>query len=444
MIPLIRSLYFQNRFFIALGLVVLLFVISFSFPVLFVISQLTLLVVILLLLADMLLLYRVKRGIHGKRICPDKLSNGDENEITLTIENYYNFEAHLSIIDEIPAQFQIRNFSIELTIPKNSVHTLNYTLRPVKRGAYHFGAVNIFAGTNIQFIRRRFRFSQSKAVPVYPSFIQMRKYELLAISNRLTEFGIKKIRRIGQNREFEQIKEYVVGDDYRTINWKATARRSTLMVNTYQDERAQQVYAVIDKGRTMKMPFEGMTLLDYAINASLVISNIAIRKEDKAGLIAFQHKVQTIVPASRRNRQLLLLMEALYKQKTAYKEANFAALYATVKRKITQRSLLLLFTNFESVSGLERQLPYLRRLATQHLLIVIFFRNTELYALLDQKATHIEEVYHKTIAEKFAFEKNMIVDELAKYGIQAVLTTPQHLSVDTINKYLELKARGLI
>src|SRR5690606_37930882 len=127
-------------------------------------------------------------------------------------------------------------------------HTLTYTLRPVKRGAYHFGAVNIYAGTNVQFIRRRFRFSQNKTVPVYPSFIQMRKYELLAISNRLTEFGIKKIRRIGQNREFEQIKEYVVGDDYRTINWKATARRGTLMVNTYQDERAQQVYAVIDKG----------------------------------------------------------------------------------------------------------------------------------------------------------------------------------------------------
>src|SRR5690606_40532545 len=123
-----------------------------------------------------------------------------------------------------------------------------------------------------------FRVSQNKTVPVYPSFRQMRKYELPAISNRLTEFGIKKIRRIGQNREFEQIKEYVVGDDYRTINWKATARRGTLMVNTYQDERAQQVYAVIDKGRTMKMPFEGMTLLDYDINASLVISNIAIRK----------------------------------------------------------------------------------------------------------------------------------------------------------------------
>lgn len=444
MVSLFRSLYFQNRFFTALGLVVILFIISFSFSLFFIIAQLALLVVLVLLLADIILLYRVKTGINGSRICPDKLSNGDENAISITIENHYNFDAHLNIIDEIPVQFQVRNFSLKLTVPKNSVHTVNYTLRPVKRGSYHFGAVNIYAATNIQFIRHRFRFSQNKSVPVYPSFIQMRKYELLAISNRLTEFGIKKIRKIGQNQEFEQIKEYVTGDDYRTINWKATARRSRLMVNTYQDERAQQVYAVIDKGRTMKMPFEQMTLLDYAINASLVISNIALRKADKAGLITFQHKVQAVLPASRRNRQLLILMETLYNQKTAYKEANFAALYATVKRKITQRSLLLLFTNFESVSGLERQLPYLRRLATQHLLVVIFFKNTELYALLDQKATNVEEVYHKTIAEKFAFEKNMIVDELAKYGIQAVLTTPQQLSVDTINKYLELKARGLI
>ena len=444
MITLIRSLYFQNRLFIALGLVVLLFIISFSFPVLFIISQLALSVVILLLLIDLILLYRAKTGIKGWRICPDKLSNGDENEISIALENHYGFDAHLKIIDEVPFQFQIRDFALSLTVPKNSAYTVNYTVTPVKRGEYDFGAVNVFAGSNIGFIRRRFRFSQNKMVPVYPSFIQMRKYELLAISNRLTEFGIKKIRRIGQNQEFEQIKEYVAGDDYRTVNWKATARRGSLMVNTYQDERAQQVYAVIDKGRTMKMPFEGMTLLDYAINASLVIANIALRKEDKAGLITFQHRVQTIVPASRRNRQMLLLMEALYKQKTAYKEANFAGLYAAVKRKITQRSLLLLFTNFESVSGLERQLPYLRRLATQHLLVVILFKNTELYALLDKPAHTLEEVYHKTIAEKFAFEKNIIVDELAKYGIQAVLTTPQQLSVDTINKYLELKARGLI
>ncbi|MGB3779756.1 MAG: DUF58 domain-containing protein, partial [Tunicatimonas sp.] len=222
------------------------------------------------------------------------------------------------------------------------------------------------------------------------------------------------------------------------------ARRGGLMVNNYQDERSQQVYALIDKGRTMQMPFEGMSLLDYAINASLVIANIAIKKDDQAGLVTFQHQVQTVVPASRRSKQMYLLMEALYHQKTAYKEADYAALYTTVRRRITQRSLLLLFTNFASLSALERQLPYLRQLARDHVLVVLFFKNTELYGLLQEPVRTVADVYQQTIAEKFIFEKKVIVERLQQFGIHAVLTTPQQLSVDTINQYLALKARGLI
>jgi uncharacterized protein (DUF58 family) len=281
-------------------------------------------------------------------------------------------------------------------------------------------------------------------VPVYPSYVQMRKYELMAISNKLTETGIKKIRRIGHNLEFELIKEYVPGDDYRTINWKATARRQHLMVNHYQDERSQQVYCLIDKGRVMQMPFNGMSLLDYAINASLVISNIAIKKSDKAGLITFQDKIGTTLPASKRNKQMMQIMEVLYNQKTAYRESDFSVLYSHVRRKITQRSLLLLFTNFESIYGLHRQLAYIKSLSRQHLVVVIFFENTEVTKLIDQQATDLREVYYKAVAEKFNFEKRLIVKELNKNGVQALLTSPEKLTVNTINKYLELKARGMI
>ncbi len=441
---LLHTLYLNNRFFWVFGTIGVLFVISFSFPVLFIIAQLALLVALIVLLVDITLLYRVKQGLAGKRHCPDKLSNGDENSLQIVLENYYRFPVAVRIIDELPFQFQKRDFQAKTSIPPGKVHTHTYQVRPVRRGVYQFGAVNAFVSTHIGLVSRRFRFSEDKEVPVYPSFMQMRKYELLAISNKLTEFGIKKIRRIGHNQEFEQIKEYVAGDDYRTINWKATARRSTLMVNNYQDERSQQVYAVIDKGRTMKMPFADMSLLDYAINASLVIANIAIKKEDKAGLITFQHKIQTVVPASRRSKQMLWLMEALYNQKTAYKESDFGTLYTGIRQHITQRSLILLFTNFESLTGLERQLPYLRSIARDHLLVVIFLKNTELYHLLHTEAGSVEDVYRKTIAEKFAFEKKAMADTLARYGIQAVLTTPEQLSIDTINKYLELKARGLL
>ena len=438
-----RSLYLTRRFFTALGILVLLFALSYSLPPLWGMARVLFWVLVALLAIDLFLLYQT-RGVVGQRITPDKLSNGDENLLRITAENHYRFPVFIRLLDELPVQFQERNFRAELSVKPGESRIHTYAVRPVKRGEYHFGAVNALVSSPLRLVQRRFRFSDHKTVPVYPSFIQMRRYELLAISNQLTEFGIKKIRRLGHNQEFEQIKEYVPGDDYRTINWKATARRGGLMVNNYQDERSQQVYALIDKGRTMQMPFEGMSLLDYAINASLVIANIAIKKDDQAGLVTFQHQVQTVVPASRRSKQMYLLMEALYHQKTAYKEADYAALYTTVRRRITQRSLLLLFTNFASLSALERQLPYLRQLARDHVLVVLFFKNTELYGLLQEPVHTVADVYQKTIAEKFIFEKKVIVERLQQFGIHAVLTTPQQLSVDTINKYLALKARGLI
>ena len=272
----------------------------------------------------------------------------------------------------------------------------------------------------------------------------MRCYELLAISNKLTDAGIKKIRRIGHNMEFELIKEYVSGDDFRTINWKATARKNHLMVNHYQDERSQQVFCLIDKGRVMQMPFNGMSLLDYAINSSLVISNIAIKKSDKAGLITFQDKIGSTLPASRNSNQMARILEVLYNQKTAYRESDYSVLYSHVRRKISQRSLLLLYTNFESMYSLQRQLPFLKSLAIQHLLVVIFFENTEIKSLITQPAPGLKEVYHKAVAEKFSYEKKLIVKELNMHGIQALLTAPENLTVNTINKYLELKSRGMI
>ena len=441
---IVRELYLKNRLFAVIAAVILLFIVSFELTVLLPVAKLFLMVLLAILLVDGLLLFRVQKGIYARRICPDKLSNGDENELQIYLENYYNFRIHLSVIDELPPQFQKRDLHFDLTIKGRATKILNYHVRPVKRGEYVFGAVNVFVSSDLGLISRRFKFSQDKMVPVYPSFIQMMKYELLAISNHLKEFGIKKIRRIGHSMEFEHIKEYVVGDDYRTVNWKATARRGTLMVNNYQDEKSQQVFCLIDKGRVMKMPFEGMTLLDYAINASLAMANIAIKKDDKAGLITFQHKINAIVPASKRGAQMYHIMETLYNQKTGYQESDYSVLYNTVKYKITHRSLLILFTNFETVSSMERQMPYLKKLAREHLLVVIFFENTTLTSLTGIRPGNIEEVYKKTIAEKFVFDKKLIVKELKAHGIQTVLTAPENLTVNTINKYLELKARGFI
>lgn len=440
----LKSIYFSELLYYVIAAEVVLLVFGFFYPGVYDLGHYVLIGIVGLFLVDVLILFLNAKGIFARRDTLDKLSNGDDNPVRITVENRYLFPVRLSVIDELPFQFQARDKEFNLVIESGGNKIIEYDLHPVSRGEYNFGSVNIYVRSPLGFIQKRYSFSQDMTVPVYPSFMQMRKYELLAISNRLTDAGIKKIRRRGNNSEFEQIKEYVAGDDYRTVNWKATARKNKLMVNQYQDEKSQQVYSVIDMGRIMRMPFEGLSLLDYAINSSLVISNIAMLKQDKAGIITFSHRVQTMLPADRRNAQLHKILETLYNQKTGYLESDFENLYVNVKNKINQRSLFLLYTNFESVSGLQRQMKYLRRIAKDHLLVVIFFENTELRAFLDKPATTTEDVYNKAIAEKFSYEKKLIVKELEKYGIHSILTAPQNLSVNTINKYLELKARGLI
>jgi uncharacterized protein (DUF58 family) len=438
------NLFLTNRLFAALGFCVVLFLLKFFFAWLGDIPEIAVGTLLLLLCIDIFILYRNNKGIEARRFTAKRLSNGDENPIQVEITNRYGFGINARVIDEIPFQFQVRDKDFKLHLKPTEIKSIHYNLRPTKRGEYDFGFIRTYIGSPLGLINRRYNFDGSKILPVYPSFINLGQYELMAVSRYLTEFGIKKIRKVGQSSEFDQIKNYVGGDDIRTINWKATARKGGLMVNTYTDEKSQNIYCIIDKSRVMRMPFEGLSLLDYAINASVALSKVAMLKEDKAGLITLSENIGAIVPADRKASQLGSIMNVLYKEKTRYLESNLEVLYSTVRTVVKQRGLLVFFTNFESLSALQRQLPYLKRIAKYHLLVVVFFENTELKGLSTDPAKDVEGIYHKTIAEKFIYEKKLMVKELNKHGILAILTPPQKLTINVINQYLALKAQQRI
>lgn len=407
-------------------------------------TNVSLIVFSIIVVIDLLLLYRNRNGIEAERHLPERLSNGDENRIQFTISNRYVFGITAEVIDELPEQFQLRNFRFDLKLNPAEKQTHSYSLRPTERGEYSFGRLLVYTQTQLGLIKLRYAFGDEQMVPVYPSFIQMRKFELIAFSNKPADAGIKKIRRLGHTMEFDQIKEYVRGDVVRAINWKATARAGNLMVNTYQDERSQQVINVIDTGRVMKMPFDGMHLLDYAINTSLVISNIVLLKDDKAGLMTISNKGTSFVKPQKKRAHIRRIQEQLYNIRPNFLESDYRRMMVSLKNSLNGRSLVLFYTNFESLSSMERQLPTLRAIAKDHLLVVIFFENTELTSLLENEAGTVEDIYTKTVAESFMYEKRQIVRTLNQHGIQTILTPPKELSVNAINKYLELKARGML
>ncbi len=439
-----KSFYIHNTFFWYIGILASGFTISYWIKELYPIIWLATFILLGLFFFDVFLLYSTKKGIEAYRTTPQKLSNSDYNPISLSFKNGYPFKIKINIIDELPVQFQKRDFTYTTSLIKNEKKDYEYSVRPVDRGEYIFGNLNIFTSTFLRIIKRRYVFQKNQMTPVYPSIIQMQRYDFLAISNKLTEVGLKKIRRIGHTQEFEQIKDYISGDDFRTVNWKATAKRNQLMVNQYQDEKSQPIYSIIDTGRVMKMPFNGLKLLDYAINSTLAFSNVALKKNDKTGLLSFSKKIETFLPAIQKLSHLNTILEKLYNITTAYTDSDFGLLYAHIKRKINHRSLLLFYTNFEHISALQRQLPFLNAIAKKHVLVVIFFENTELENLILKDAEDLQGIYHKTIAEKFSLEKRLMQKELQKHGIQTILTKPEDLTINTINKYLEIKARGLL
>lgn len=436
-------IYPTRRFYLVATSVILLFCGGYLLGSLLLLAQLALAVLLLAFIIDSVWLLRIN-GLLATRQCADRFSNGDDNPVRLTLTSRYPFLIRLTVIDEIPIRFQDRDIAFTLSLRPGEEKRIDYKLHPTERGTYGFGHIRAFAGSRLGLVERRFTLAQPQDVRVYPSYLQLQRYELLAMSHRLTERGIKKLRRPGHQTEFEQIREYVSGDDYRTINWKASARRHNLMVNQYQDERSQPIYSLVDKGRVMQQSFRGMTLLDYAINASLVLSYVAIHKDDRAGLVTFNDHFSTFVPASRQSGQMQLLLESLYAEQTSFGETDFSALCIHLRKLVSKRSLLVLYTNFSTLTEMQRQLPYLQQLARQHRLLVVFFEDAQLHDYILTPAPDAEGYYRRVIAEKFAFEQRLIVSTLQQRGILSLLTTPEALTVDVINKYLEMKARQLI
>lgn len=437
----IGNLFFSKRFYIALGACIVLFVAAFFYPPLLIVPETGWYVLLLLTIADYVFLFIMSKLPEAKRIMSERFSNGDDNKVAIQVTNTMRFTVNMEIIDELPEQFQKRNWVLYHRFKPGEQKNIHYTVKPTERGEYEFGKILLYIKSMLGLVKRRHEADTETMVPVYPSYMQMRKYSLLSQTTVQNESGTKRMRKIGHSMEFEQIKEYVRGDDIRTINWKATARKSSLMVNNYTDEKSQQVYCIIDKGRLMKMPFDNLSLLDYAINSTLVLSNICLQKQDRVGLVTFDHRMGTVLAADRKPIQKANILQLLYNEETSFLESDYEMLYMQIRSRIKQRSLLVLFTNFESLSGLKRQLPYLRSIAKHHLLLVIFFENTELLQLSTKDAADLEQVYIKTIAEKFAYEKRLIVKELMKHGILSILSSPEKLTVNAINKYLELKAR---
>jgi uncharacterized protein (DUF58 family) len=439
-----KKLNIHNRLFIILAAVAALFATGFFIRMLLPLVWGLLMATVVMLLVDITLLFTLRKPFEVARLSEKMLSLSDENTIRITIRNLSSRKRYILLLDELPEQLQIRDFSLRTSLNGHETKELSYSIRPRERGEYHFGKLILFSGSRLRLAERYLVYPLDQTLPVYPSLIQMRKFDLRSMEHLSASYGMKRIRKIGHSYEFETIKDYVTGDDIRSINWKATSRFRKLMVNQYEDERSQQVYAVIDKSRPMMMSSGGVCLLDYAINTALVIANIALQKQDKAGIVTFSDRMGSMIKAGNGKAQLRQILETLYKEKGRTTEADYELLYQALNRLIPVRSLVILFTNFETMYSLERVIHILRKISQRHLLLVVNFRNEALRNLVLEPSQSVGEIYTRILAEEMIAEKEQMAAILRHHHIQTILSGSDDLTVNSVNKYLELKARGMI
>ena len=436
-------MFLTRRFFILLALLAFWSAMGVVSPWAYQAAQVGLVVLAVLVLLDAVHVWRFTR-VTAVRQCKDRFSNAMPNEVGIRVENASRHRVMLTVRDELPREFRYHRAVFPLRLKAGEGKTIRYELTPVQRGAYDFGHVLVYVRCALGLLERKLTLGAPLMVKVYPAFEHLERYELACATDHLLQTGNKRLRKPGNSTEFDQIKDYVAGDDYRRLNWKASARAGRWMVNVYREERSQPIWCLIDKGRSMHRTFADVSLLDYAINASLVLSYVALRRSDMPGLVTFGAGVEQAVPAANRPHQLQLLLETLYAQHAAYAETDFSALDVHIEHHLHRRSLLVLFTDFTTLHALKRQLPSLKRLARQHALLVVFFEDTEVQDYAQRRPETMTEMRMNVLASDFCLEKLQMAALLRQHGIYPLCTAPQKLTIDVVNRYQELKHRQVI
>jgi len=394
----------------------------------------------LLLLADWRLTPKPS-ALRVVRHYEHRLSLGAANPVALEIRNTCGMELNLTVQDEPPVNFKSGDKALTCKVPAAGARKLIYTVEPDKRGDYTFGQVNIRYASRLGFFTRQFKVSgENTAIKVYPNIMEIRKYRIMVQKGHLLETGLKPSRVVGLGTDFESLRDYQVDDEYRRINWGATARRGRLTSNQYEVDKSQNILLVLDAGRMMTGEVRGLTKLDHAINASLLLGYVGVSRDDKVGLAAFAGEVKLFIPPGKGQPQLQKILASLYNLQPDVVESDYAAACRYIGTKNRKRSLICIFTDLLDEESSRRLISYVSTLTLNHLVVCI----TLVDSLLTQKARQVpsnsQEVYEKGVAQAVLRQRDKAITLLKNRGVVVVNVPPEELSVATINKYLEIKS----
>lgn len=380
--------------------------------------------------------------IEVERIHDPRLSLGAENLVTLILANATPRPVAFTLRDEYPHEFPADARLLSGTIPPYDVAEARYHVRPLRRGDYAFGAVVVRYRGPLGAIVRQARYDLAAEVRVYPNVLELRKYDLLARKGLLHELGLRVSRVRGAGGEFERLREYTADDEFRRINWKATARRGKPIAAEYETERSQHVVCAIDCGRLMAPPVGELMRIDYAVNTALLLSYVAGLRGDHVGVMAFADEVRAYVAPRRGKPQFQALVETLYNLQPEPLEADHGVALGYLARRQRRRALIVVFTDLATPEAAGPLVTHLTRLARHHLPLCVTVSDPFVSAAAGQPVSDSAGLYRRAVAEGLLDERRALLDRLQRAGVLTVDVPADKLSAGVVNTYLRLKAQG--
>jgi uncharacterized protein (DUF58 family) len=381
--------------------------------------------------------------IQGERICPRHFSIGTENFVGIRLRNPLPYSRRVRVRDQTPLEWPAAPV-LKVVIPGKSPLNLNYPAVPPERGRYGFGDIFIRVEGPLGLISRPMKVSTPEEVRVYPSLQSLRCANLATYRRVAHQWGLRPTRWRGEGREFESLREYVEGDDPRKIHWKATARFDRPIVQQYQTEKNQIVMILLDVGRLMSAVSEGKTKLDHALEAALHLAHTALEGGDQAGILAFADRVISFVPPKKTAEQLQFILEGTLSLRPVLVEAQYEQAMLWVRARVRRRSLVVIYTDLLDEVASENLLSAVSLLRPTHLPLCIAIRESEWDELLSDPPTGVQNVYERAVLQELLHKRSKALGGLVQKGALAMDLPPSKLSTGTMERYLEVKRRGLL
>jgi uncharacterized protein (DUF58 family) len=393
------------------------------------------------------LLYDALRAVRPAdlewtRELPVKLSIGVVNRVTLSIRSRSTRVARITARETPPPGFAGERALGPLTVPPFGEASVTLSMTPASRGLFRFGDVGVRSLGPLGLAGWQAVSALGEDAKVYPDIQAVRSYALLARKGALAEMGVKRMRYVGEGTEFESLREYSHGDDYRDIDWKATARRGRPIVKAFEAERSQTIVLAVDAGRLMIPRVAGLTKLDRAVNAALLLAYLGTERDDLVGLLVFGRDVVRYLPPKKGHRQFVAILEALYSVEGRVEEPDYGRAMRYLATRLSKRSLVVLFTDLVGREPSKRLMDSLAGLLPRHLPLLITQRNRDVEARSRSEMATEAEVFGASVAETLLADKAAALRLLAARGALVLDVYPEELSVAAVNRYLEVKARG--